>query len=122
MSRAAERRLRRRKKDRYNTGEDLNPMNFVSNLSDVMLILAVGIMLALVLHWNVNIAPEETPEEESRAADTIQFNEDDLENKEALPENAEKMGNVYYDPDTDSYYIIKEQGDGSSVPGNERGN
>lgn len=36
-------------------GEDVNPMNYLSNLSDVMLILAVGIMLALVVHWNVDI-------------------------------------------------------------------
>ena len=36
-------------------GEDVNPMNYLSNLSDVMLILAVEPMLALVVHWNVDI-------------------------------------------------------------------
>ena len=43
-----------RTRDRFG-GEDVNPMNYLSNLSDVMLILAVGIMLALVVHWNVDI-------------------------------------------------------------------
>ena len=30
--------------------EDVNPMNYISNLSDAMLILAVGIMLALFVY------------------------------------------------------------------------
>ena len=38
-------------------GEDVNPMNYLSNLSDVMLILAVGIMLALVVHWWIRTTP-----------------------------------------------------------------
>ena len=45
----------RRRRSRFRETEDINPMNFVSNLSDVMLILAVGIMLALILHWKVEI-------------------------------------------------------------------
>ena len=31
-------------------------MNYLSNLSDAMLVLAVGIMLALIVHWNVDIS------------------------------------------------------------------
>ena len=103
---------RRRRRNRYGSGEDVNPMDFVSNLSDVMLILAVGIMLALVLHWNVDIETqsEDTEQvEESSDVDTIQFDNDDLENKDELPEDAEQMGRVYYDPDTDTYYIIRDE-------------
>lgn len=36
--------------------EDVNPMNYISNLSDAMLVLAVGMMLALVVAWNVDIS------------------------------------------------------------------
>lgn len=35
--------------------EDVNPMDYLSNLSDVMLVLAVGMMLALVVAWNVDL-------------------------------------------------------------------
>lgn len=35
--------------------EEVNPMNYMGNLSDVMLVLAVGVMLALVVAWNVDI-------------------------------------------------------------------
>ena len=33
-----------------------NPMDSISNLADAMLVLAVGIMLALIINWNVDIS------------------------------------------------------------------
>lgn len=35
--------------------DDPNPMDGVSNMSDAMLVLAVGIMLALVINWKIDI-------------------------------------------------------------------
>ena len=43
----------------FDEDSDLNPMDFVSNLSDVMLVLAVGIMLALVSAFHVNLTGEQ---------------------------------------------------------------
>lgn len=40
----------------FSDHEDVNPMNYMSNLSDAMLVLAVGIMLAVVVAWNVDIS------------------------------------------------------------------
>lgn len=95
---------------RFSGKEDVNPMNYVSNLSDVMLILAVGIMLSLVLHWNVDIETKAEEQEESSGADAIEFNDSDLQDSNDLPDAAERMGNVYYDPETGKYYIIKDSG------------
>lgn len=87
----------------FNSDEDVNPMEYLSNLSDVMLILAVGIMLALILHWNVEINTSadatENPNKES-----VTFSDDDLESTDDMPEDAQAMGTVYYDPDTGKYY------------------
>ena len=84
-------------------------MNFVSNLSDVMLILAVGIMLALILHWNVKIeATEENIPGEQKNEDAISFGEEDLEDMDELPEDMAKIGDVYYDKASGKYYIIKD--------------
>lgn len=83
-------------------------MNFVSNLSDVMLILAVGIMLALVIHWNVELKNGSTDETQNAKNSAVIFSEDDLENLEELPEDIEQIGNVYYDPTTGNYYIIQD--------------
>lgn len=100
----------RNRRNRYAEKEEINPMNFVSNLSDVMLILAVGIMLALILHWNVKIQTTEESNKDANTQDAISFNEDDLENMEELPDDMERMGDVYYDPASGKYYIIENSG------------
>ena len=105
------RRAGRVRRTRYAEKEDINPMNFVSNLSDVMLILAVGIMLALVLHWNVPLETKQESEADSKA-DSISFDENDLESMEELPENIEKMGDVFYDASTGKYYIVEQGSNG----------
>lgn len=47
--------LRDRRKRGFDEQETVNPMEGVGNLADVMLVLAVGIMLALVAAWNVDL-------------------------------------------------------------------
>lgn len=87
----------------FGRDEDVNPMEYLSNLSDVMLILAVGIMLALILHWNVEInnsADAANSEDKS----SVTFSDDDLESTEDMPEDAQAMGTVFYDPETGKYY------------------
>ena len=71
-----------------------------------MLILAVGIMLALIIHWNVKIQTPEVPEDAAQTEDAVEFDENDLEDMEQIPENMNKMGEVYYDPVSGKYYII----------------
>ena len=46
--------LRERRRRRQEA--EVNPMDGVANLADAMLVLAVGIMLALILNWNVDIS------------------------------------------------------------------
>lgn len=94
---------RQRRRDRFSVGEDVNPMSYISNLSDVMLILAVGIMLALILHWNVEI---DTTQEatDTQGKESVSFTEEDLQSMDEMPEDAQQMGNVYYDSRTGKYY------------------
>lgn len=88
--------------------EDTNPMDGVSNLADVMLVMAVGIMLALVMHWNLDISPasgavDMTQAEEVENMDDL--NEEDLKNM--ISENGlEEKGKLYYDPETGKTYMI----------------
>jgi hypothetical protein len=35
--------------------EDINPIDGAANLADIMLVLACGLMLALIINWNVDI-------------------------------------------------------------------
>ena len=81
----------------------VNPMDSISNLADAMLVLAVGIMLALIINWNVDISSA------GQTADTpadpaISFVQDDLT----------EMGKVYYDKETGTYYIVENQKTGDA--------
>ena len=105
-------------------GEDVNPMNYLSNLSDVMLILAVGIMLALVVHWNVDITTSggqsqgNTGENGSVLVDkdhAVTMTQEELDRLQAQGsvisgggESLEKRGEVYYDAVSGTYYIIQD--------------
>ena len=104
-------------------GEDVNPMNYLSNLSDVMLILAVGIMLALVVHWNVDItasggqAQGNSGENGSVLVDkdhAVTMTDEELARLQEQNgvtgggESLEKRGEVYYDAETGTYYIVRD--------------
>lgn len=105
--------------------EDVNPMSYMSNLVDAMLVLAVGIMLALVMSWNLQISSEgkitkETKEETVSKEDAeASFTEDDVnpadEKEIKEKENLKKAGTVYYDASTNTYYIIKKDDANSST-------
>ena len=108
--------------------EEVNPMNSISTLSDAMLVLAVGIMLALIVHWNVDISTSGgtmSDSGQSYAADgeggnsaidrdsAVNFSQDELDNMQSQDElnssdtGMEKLGEVYYDAATGQYYIVE---------------
>jgi len=107
-------------------GEDVNPMNYISNLSDAMLILAVGIMLALIVHWNVDISTSGGTMSDSGisyAADgsvlidkeqAAAMTEEELEKLQqesgvgSDSQGMEKAGELYYDETTGTYYIVRD--------------
>lgn len=103
---------RRRRQIPFSPGyETTNPMDSLSNFSDVMLVLAVGIMLALVLRWNVPLN-QTGSESKSSASDSVSgpvFLEDrDLTRVEDIPEDVQQIGKVYYDRQTGRYYVVGE--------------
>ena len=116
---------RRRRGERF-SGESVDPMNYLSNLSDAMLVLAVGMMLALIVHWNVDISTggrSDNTSGDSVAADgkggqsiidrddALSFTPEELDRMDATEgendEGMEKLGEVYYDAATGKYYIIE---------------
>ena len=108
-------RLRRR----YSSGnadESVNPMDGVANLADVMLILAVGIMMALVIHWNVDIGmvaylPDELPYTNADNAIILDGGmlDDAADYTEQIDSGEmERLGTVFYDETTGKFYIVVE--------------
>ncbi len=104
-------RLSQTEGNSFTKREEVDPMATVANLVDAMLVLAVGIMLALIVSWNLNIAENGQVSDNARKEDALSdFTEEDLTDTETPSENLEKQGTVYYDPETDKYYVIAQDG------------
>lgn len=91
--------------------EEVDPMSSMSNIGDVMLVFACGLMAALVVAWNVDLAKFQEVETNK------ELNKDDVEQ---LTEQMYGEGNgfvskgkVYQDPATGKYYLVEEE-DGAS--------
>ena len=94
-----------------------SPMDNISNMSDAMLVLAVGIMLALVINWKIDI---KSMTDEEVLGDIV--NEENLEeyefekSKEVTDVSAEdvesnyvKSGTVYTDTVTGKTYVVLDE-------------
>lgn len=97
--------------------EDVDPMSSLSNVGDVMLVFACGLMVALVVAWNVDLSKftqvqmgEELDQSQVSQA-TDQLNGDGNSYIE--------KGTVYQDPETGKYYLVEDTSkNGSSGNGN----
>ena len=83
--------------------DDVNPMENIANVSDVMLVLAVGIMLALVMHWNVNISDSIELEDATVTEEEIEQSSSATGDED---EQYEEVGTVYRDKETGEMYVV----------------
>ena len=109
--------MKKRLRGRLGSGnfdDNVNPMDGVANLADVMIVLAVGIMLALIINWNLDIGAiaytkdntQSVDIENAIALDSDSIEEVDKETEQIDSEDMEKLGSVYFDETTGKYYII----------------
>ena len=102
--------------DNFDNDANISPMDYISNMSDAMLVLAVGIMLALIINWKIDINVnsdsttvssstnvEESDMQEYEFDDTNQNTEMSLEEVE---NNYVKSGTVYTDTTTGKTYVV----------------
>ena len=102
--------LRTRRRLR-NLEEEVNPLEGAINIVDAMLVFACGLMLALVIRWNVDLA---------QAGARINVNQgqevapdanirNDLVKSEGKGQLYEKMGTVYKDPGTGKLFMLTDE-------------
>lgn len=95
--------------------QTVNPMDGLGNLADAMLVLAVGIMLSLILHWKVDIAStadaaQEAMDAQAQEQQQIAIDESALQSQtEPVSGNAQHVGELYYDEETGQYYLTMEE-------------
>ena len=97
--------------NRFAGGEEVNPMDGVANLADVMLVLAVGIMLALVMAWNVDFTGSaetaaQAKEEVTVAEDYDQvWSSEDEATDDLADRGMTQYGTAYRDADGNVYIL-----------------
>lgn len=86
---------------------DENPLEMMANLMDVILVFACGLMLALIVHWNVDVGGREVVSGQE-VTDTELSNS---ESESQIDENQQykKMGTVYQDPETGRLYMVTDE-------------
>lgn len=88
--------------------EEYNPMEGMANLADVMLVFACGLLLALIINWNVDVssAGKQNAEEQKTKYEVegVDENSDQTIDGES---DLQEMGKVYKDPETGKYYVVE---------------
>lgn len=86
-------------------GEE-DPMAGLANLADVMLVFACGLMMALVVFWNLDL-PNIVELDESKMQE-VEDVEEMVDNINSTTNPYMEMGKVYQDPTTGKLYMMQE--------------
>lgn len=80
-------------------------MEGMANLADVMLVFACGLLLALIINWNVDVeqVAQQQPETKYEVEGIEGGESQTIEGESQLQE----MGTVYMDPETGKYYVVE---------------
>lgn len=98
-------RLSRKNTDSFG-GDDVDPMNSLGNLADAMLVMSVGLMLALISAWQLDMS-----DLQAELADDAQ---DKTVDSQSLDDyGLSEYGKLYVDKDG-KMYAVQEDDSGSS--------
>jgi hypothetical protein len=103
----------------YFDEDDANPMEGAVNIVDAMLVFACGLMLSLVIYWNVDIQNREfVPMEQGQQVSEMEDGSISDEIKESIDGTGQyqRMGTVYVDPVSGKMYLATDAG-GAASPG-----
>ena len=86
--------------------EEVDPMAGVANLADVMLVFACGLMVAIILNWNIDLTKTKIEMLQKEQLQEIENPEEMVEDMENDANAYEEKGVVYQDPETGKMYVI----------------
>ena len=96
------------------TTGDIDPMSSVANIVDAMLVLAVGMMIAIIAFWNVDVSKlqEVVQQDEITEVEDVQEMADEMNTSGS---SYNELGTVYQDASTGQLYMLTEDVDKGSV-------
>ncbi len=89
--------------------EGINPMDGIANLADAMLVLACGLMMALILHWNVDINLEQVDISTGSEVTNVEDLQESMVQIKSDEDSYQRMGILYQDPQTGKMYMLTEE-------------
>lgn len=119
MSRQRGRLYGRSRRRRRQRGEDINPMDGVGNMFDVMMVFACGLMIAIMMLWNIDLNNVVNIIDQT---ELIELDEDEaIDQSNAAASNYDNLGTAIEDPNTGKTFVVDdsnktgaENGEGSS--------
>lgn len=93
----------------FGSDDDVNPMSKITNIADAFLVMALGLMLALVTAMNVSLF--DIREILSDNLQQIEQPEEILDDVFNTENPYVELGRVYQDPTTGKTYVINEDGE-----------
>lgn len=93
------------------SGDDLDPMSSVTNMTDIMLVLAVGFLIFAVMSTGLEEMILNENMQQQSTAQTIEIEQgqevtDSMENIDSESSGYTQTGIVYKDPKTNKEYIV----------------
>lgn len=100
-----------RNKKRLNTYEEVSPLEGAINIVDAMLVFACGLLLALVINWNVDLTQGRERVDLQRGQEVSQDTDirNDLIETEGQGQLYEKVGTVYKDPVSGKLFMLTNE-------------
>ena len=91
--------------------EEFNPMEGVGNMADAMLVFACGLLLALIMSWNVNLDEFGAITDSPNSNDKYEINDYNSGSTQQIDADnqLQELGKVYLDPAKGKYYVIENQ-------------
>lgn len=89
--------------------EEVNPLDGIVNIVDAMLVFACGLMLSLVIFWNVDLEGNKVTQiEKGKDVTQIEEIQDNIQENEQGGDSYQRLGTVYKDPNTGKLYMLQE--------------
>lgn len=97
----------RNQRENYFQEEEINPMEGVANLVDAMLVLACGLMMSIIIFYNVDLSGVRTEIKEENIREVEKY--EIMDNEGNISSGYESFGTVYEDKETGKMYIVTQK-------------
>lgn len=106
MSRQRGRLYGRSSRRRRQRGEDIDPMDGVGNMFDVMMVFACGLMIAIMMLWNVDLSSVVNIIDRT---ELIELDENEaIDKSNAAASNYDNIGTAIEDPNTGKTFVVDD--------------